>query len=675
MSNTSPVLPRAFALVLVLAATAPVPAAGQPATAVSPLLTDVEGDAAIGFADVGAPLPASPALDLLALTLTETPLSFGFTLEVADLAPSGAYTYADSIAWEVTFQAEGRDHRLSIVRAQAIGSADQNLVEGANLKRFDANGTEEWKVELPVRFNLVEARMEVDVPRSLLQSDANTTLAKGSTLGGVVVASLPIARNLFPPFARPTMGDRMPDEGAGSWDLRFGPSVAPQADLRAKQPFRLSNGEATTYLFEATLRTATPGEYTFRMVGAPSTWAVDLPIDRIRVEGAVTVPVVVTVPFFHQHGAWQLARVEASGPDGTVVTDEVGVVFTTVPQPTGHHPTLYLHADGNPDFARGLFMNALDEDPADSRGPVAAETLLCEGSRMAYQWRIPLSPELGLGLQAAARPGRAEMAFTLPADLADVTVRGTVQVEAGEVVVPLAAWEQGAGRLASGDHSVVAEVLPAGSDPIPFHPGSNLVLVLEMQAADAGACVASSAEPMLGDLAASRGPSLMAGGLLTLPLQEYHETIDVSFPGADGLWIKPAQLGTVLVNSGQRLALRAQVGAEAPLDVRLDVRTEGPASATLSTGQVNVGPGSTREVLMTVEVAAAAQTGDRIQVIIVGQASGGQVPAIGQFHLEVDDSVEHASPEAMHEPRESPGLPAWTFLGALALVLALRRRA
>jgi hypothetical protein len=368
--------------------------------------------------------------------------------------------------------------------------------------------------------------------------------------------------------------------------------------------------------------------------------------------------------------------VVATGPEGIIVSDEVGVVFTEVPQPTGHHPTLYVHSDGNPDFARRLFMNTLAEDAADSGAQVAAETLLCEGNRMTYQWRVPLSPGLGLGLHAAQRNGLADISFGLPVDLESVIFRGAIQVDDASSVVTLASWAHEAGGLMASNHRIVADIVPAETDPIPFQHGANLFAVIQIEAEDIGACTAASVEPFLGAAAASRGPVVLGGGLLSLPLQEYHEPVDLSFAGADGLRIQPSQTGTVLVNSGQRLALRAVVSAESHAEVIFDARSQGSASVSLSTTRATLAPGVVRDILLTIDVADDATSGDRIQLIVFGQTAGGTVPAIAQFHLEIDDSMTHDSPEKLAtKERESPMEgPPIVLLAVALLAIMLRRR-
>lgn len=633
----------------------------------SPLLDDPSGDveAAVGPAIV--PAQSSDALDLRSLAVDETPLELVFTLSVTSLAPAAVGTNRDSFAWSVTFTLLGQAHEVRFVRAYpAPGSP---AVESAALYVG-----ENPPVFLAATFDLASHTLHATIPRYLLKQPDGRAIEREAALIDITVSSRTSAQNLFPPMARPAIGDRMPDAGTAQLEFVYGSLPGEATALRASQPFRLSNGEATTYLFDVNFSTTMPGRYQFSLSGVPPTWKVEIPIAAASVESGLRLPVIVTVPFMHQHGTWRLFELVADG-EGETAREQLGVVYTTVPQPAGHHRALFFHADGNPDYERRASMNTLEEDKTDSRLPVPASRFRCDGGRMIFEWDIPLRPVLGMGLQPSQRPGAVSLSLISPIDLEQASVQGRLMVGTN-ATRPVANWTADLGTVSAQEvMPIEAVVSSAWLDAISYSDGSNLVAVVALTAVNGGICLATGqASAFTQGYVAWQGARLLAGGRIDAPLDEFHQAVDLAFAGTT-LEIQPVQSTTVLVNSGQELMLRAAVHALEDVDVRLTARAEGLAQADLAaSSSLGLRRGETRDVLIGVSINDDARTGDRVQVIVVGQVNGNPVPAIAQFNLEIDDRATYASPEGLPAPdRAVPGLPIIPMLIAFALAIFGRR--
>ena len=653
LPNQEPVR-RWLVAVALLLATLPMPCAAAQADP-QEVLSDPGDDVAVTMGGVAVP-HRGPHLDLLGLDVRETPMAVTFGIQVQSLAAAVPASGLGADAWIITFEVAGNPHRLRAIRA--FPDAGGPPVQGAVL---DSNATSS---DLPARFDLVNNRIEVEVPRFLLQQPSREMLERGMPLQALSVETRQSGQNLAPPDARPTIGDRMPDQGATEWVTAFGAESGESSRLASERPFRLSNGEATTYLFEVNFTTQRPGSYKFDLADVPSTWQVEAPIKQARVGSMLRFPVVVSVPFTHQHGTWEVLTLNAVG-EGDTASVQLGVVYTDVPQPAGHHSKLFLHTDAGPEYARRGFMNTLEEDPADAGLPLPAEDLVCDSGRALFRYSIPLEPVLGMGMQTRDVPGMLALAFRNPIALLDATASGTLEVVQDLNRTELLNWSLPLGDLeAQTDVPISSPLASNGLASVPFQTEANLVAKVRLDVDGTALCAGSEWTQAGRDLLAWNGPQLLPGGWLDLPLVDYHDAVDVAFSSAD-LRMTPVQRGTIFVNPGSTIAVRAAITASESGTVDLSARAEGPAEASLVEPPKRAGQ-SQEDVVVRVTVSKDSLDGERIQVILVAHDPDHAVPAIAQFNLEVDTELQHESPEPLDVVKqESPAVG----IGLVPLIL------
>ena len=136
---------------------------------------------------------------------------------------------------------------------------------------------------------------------------------------------------------------------------------------------------------------------------------------------------LASVPFAHVHGGFSAFNLSAASQNdpGSFALLNMGVLHTPIPQPAGHHDTLYLHPDAQ---GGGLFsqvfpfttgvMNTENATPAES-----TQELSMGGTRDGNGWTIPLNPQLQMGLDfdlsRVVFIATANVLETIPAPLLD----------------------------------------------------------------------------------------------------------------------------------------------------------------------------------------------------------------------------------------------------------------
>jgi hypothetical protein len=675
------------------------------------LLQDTTGDVRIAYdqTGVGNPTPRFAALDLVAAHAQESADSIAFTLKVAGLDASTEPPLLESVFYELGFLQGDVQYAVQLgrIHSQSTGYFGQ-------LARYNPATQAYYAIEyLDVEADVSAATMTTSVPRALLVDSNGGRPSAGSRLTGFFAESRSFMELFNPGSATGgqeslTIRDRMPDTGVGSTDftLQLGPVQAGSARLTSPLPSRQSNGAATTFLFTAQARNVGESDevYALEVQGAPREWRVTLPEDAIQVPagGNVSLPILVEVPFAHQHGTWQsfILRMQSTKDAVSRAELELGVLYPKVPQPAGHHATLFVHGakftddplvpiyaavfNFNVEYA---WMNALEEDPSDQRVPVPADSAgtFVPSVPDTFHWTIPLSPDLAIGLD-----------FDLDGEgvlLAEIDSPVPTQGAAlsGELVLYVDSRFDEFGQRSGGNRTVLATLdaspaqdLGAGekrlytlpvkptpaSDLVHFKPRSALVLELTLTG-------------MRPDTIEARvPPRLHPGATLTLPLFEYHDPVDASF--ATKRMSLKAESQDRLANAGKTLVYKVALtsSADAPeYNVALSVAGKSAQHAQLlAPANLVLKPGESRNVTVALRVPATARVGDTLDLVLQAQAAEDRsVRSVVRLFAtvsprDVPDEADLAASLDTRVTQETPGFAVPLVVAGLAAAWAARRK-
>jgi len=699
----------------------------MPAVAQDPVAThiadDAAGDVKITLQGQATPPPADAfaAADLKALDVTEGLDEFIITVTVASLTPQAEAAFEGSTVYTVNFLQHDRSYRVRVSRIVAFTTTYSARLEG-----FDpGRGGYFSLLPLPLDVDPATGQMSMSVPRQAM-TDAN---------GAAPHPEIPIsgfraaAQGLALPRRNNKIGlsteglatvlDRMPDTGNATTELpvHFGVRQKGLARLSSEIPTRASNGEATTFVFQVQASNLGVAEetYTLTTTTIPASWTVKLPASQVTIpgNGSVSLPVLVTTPFTHTHGAFQnfevhMKSVSDPGNEGAI---QLGVRYMQPPQPAGHHNQLWFHSEPDTDdpvtaaafslFGGGasVWINAIDVDPIDKAVEVPAENAGTEANgtaaRHAYQWDVPLSPGLEMGLDFdTAATGQIQVNVKSPIPALATVMSGRLVHYGKPPGVP------GPGQPAHGIMTVLADIpataamdlqpgtpavlqstiVPtAAADFVAFEKGASLVLQLNltMQRADA---------PF-----GPQAPVLVPGSTMTLPLYEYHDPVNDIFLSDVELVATTAQ--DRAANPGQSVLFNLTLENRAQTDGTFLLAIDGTNSqwARLlpAMPEVQVPAGGSYAFSIAVKVPsdvkvptnpAAEKPAADLIVSATNQADLTQRALVRLYTTvdngrHTDDAALIAKIENAQVPEDTPGFGSAAGLLALALVaLALSRR-
>lgn len=516
----------------------------------APLLQDDAGDVSVALYDQSTTVPGgNDNVDLISLDLTETPQVLEFRLEVA-----GAPNCPNGIC------ANGADTRTHFDFGQAryMVRAAHNANAFPVGVLFLVDETNDFNIQfvasLDCTFEVATNTYNIDIPRELLVDENGAPPRQGTGLTNIYTRAYTQGSSFGGPD--PTnpqeqtdmlvVSDLMGFDEPATLDFIFGGATSNgPVELSSESPYRASNGGAATYRFE--VDAINRGESTMRFDlefdGVPESWKVERPNGTLVVDaGSVSsFPVFVTTPFGHQHGGhevFQLTIRNQNNPD-IWSTLELGIHYVTVPQPSGHHPTLWFHSEAFSESLRtvnsvlggqggDVWMNALEgeADGGDQFFPVQGWT--GTPTNNVYRWSICLKPSLLLGLDMnLTELGSIELPLQSPRGYDEVTMEGRlIHLGPGSTVFTCFQSQYGdrdeteiatvdpIGPLNVGSSTTFFEgtVTPlAAGDFIEAEPGS--MLVLELEATAVGTVPLAGPESL----------DLMPGGFITLPLDEFYD--------------------------------------------------------------------------------------------------------------------------------------------------------
>ena len=689
---------RLLVVAVALLMLVPLPVASQEPGA--GVVTDGKGDVRTEAQGTPGPGPADvySGVDLVGLAIAETKSEITFTLQVADLKPAAQDT-ADGIHFQVLFQHNGRHFRLDLQTALRQLEERGWFTTLEMRDSPEAEWTYAWGSAEDGRSDPATDLVSLTLPRDLLADKDGSAPFPGRALEGIQVhasgyfSDVQLFGGIVPDVRSPLkVLDDMPDKGQadGRYPIIVGPAQTGHALLVSPVPFRASNGEATTFLLNATAhnRGDRDDTFDFAAVGAPARLGITVPVTvaTIPAGGSIDVPVLVTVPFAHIHGGVDdfLLEMRSKSDPNSVGRLTMGIRYLTVPQPAGHHDSLYIHSfsfDGVFDTsipARGFgYMNTLEDDPADSGVPVHPSGLSIEVPGFVHSWYVPLEPGLEMGLDLdLARLGTFTIPISSPLLLqsqATVTVELVYGRSAGflddgvviahaEPIGPVDILPQST-HLFEGD--LIAD--PAG-DRLPYVLGKNLELVVRL---------GTLTPTIVGD----EQPAIAPGAHLRLPLLEYHDPVDDALRALDGPGLSPLGAQERLVNPGEAVVFPFSLANPADEERAYHVELSGANMewGSLPSNHITVPAHGTASGSLVVRAPAGAGDGDRADLIV--QAYSTADPAArGLLRLlaEVDTGADHPDDTAVAadlEKKDSPAPAAWLLAVALAaLALAQRRR-
>jgi hypothetical protein len=686
----------ALVLLLLLVPQPSLAAAGEPHGV--RVLEDPQGDVALANPS-GTPVPVSAeqfsSIDILAADVLETEDGFFFTLWVAAFPPASPVPFTGGQVALLFRHADvgyGVEYNMFSTFRSAALLVDPSL-----------SGQYDYQTELDLTVDEAAARMTAFVPRQLLGDRDGAPPFPGRSFEGFQALSQGAGFGGNIQVMDVSVESIHASDEAGSTSvlpILLGVRQDGAARLAASRPFRASNGEAATFIFEVEATNAGEAEAFYRLeaVRTPANWQVTFPQAQLRLDAgeSILVPVLATVPFAHQHGrlASFLVEMKDLADPASVGRVELGLHYTEPAQPAGHHSQLFLHSRA-PDqfisalgtafnvFGHDISMNTLEQDPLDQAAAIPGQFGGLQGGtppRVTFSWFIPLSPALQMGIDVdLARTGTLHIPVSttlpMPAAVLDGYLYvysftpsddeddffGTFEETPIAQLVPTAPVEVGAASSAAFDTAIVP--LRSG-DYLAYDPEANLVLQLNL----------SFERPAL--FTTPEAPVIQPGGHLQLPLLEYADPVDDLFTGDLGLALEP--MGGAERRAPPGGATLFTVNATGPAG-HYALLAHGPESAWVEfpAGDLHVEDDGAGRTQVLVRVPADAADGSVVDLVV--EAAGGPADAVRsltRLRVTVDATApDETALAAQPGAKDTPGpAPALALLALAALALARRGR-
>lgn len=357
------------------------------------------------------------------------------------------------------------------------------------------------------------------------------------------------------------------------------PSVATaNIAFSTPNPVRYSNGEATTFHWPIQITNIGPTGIIEVSVIGPADFEFQAPPGfEFQEGGNRTLNVYATTPFRHEHGTTEQITVEIIHAS-QINLFQLGIHYPLIPQPAGHHPTLYLHGEPEDageaatDEGKG-WMNTMEEDLASTAALYSPTTDPCVNFNESPQglfWMFPLQPGLLIGLDARIDE-RAKFSGSLELQNA-VLPEGRLLAqfltyhENTDDPFQFSWFDYSSQSSITGEFEVPSQT---GSAQIPFdlevpipeaydwiEPGTDLNLALGV-----AFCPTSGTASTILPVDQS-GLYIQAGAMLDVPLNEFHDVLDFS--------------GQQLQLSTETAKVEARADQVVAWKIEYEAQTEGP---------------------------------------------------------------------------------------------------
>lgn len=693
------------ALALLLIAL-PFPAEGQEA---APLLTDPAGDVRLG--DQPTPPGAFAGVDMRSLAVTETDDAFRFIVTMEAMPPPSEVRDSGRGAI-IEFTHNGRIFQLLIGHVNT-GAGELRPAYLRFRDTEDGAWNDLWWRDPYTQVDAQSRTIFADVPRGDLSDALGAAPYRGRSLTSIHASSIELA-GFFSEFCcifgigatvPARVHDEMPDGATGEYQVAIGPEQSGTARLFSPEPYRASNGEATTFLFKAIGQNVgdKADRFTLRASGVPAGWRVNLPVPALILEpGAqAEVPVALTVPFAHDHGTVKSFLVEMTGQSdpNNVGRARFGVRYLAIPQPAGHHDTVWFHSHGWGEFSDRfdpvlgpggyVSMNALEQDAADQGKPIAPMTINTRTDATPpydeYSWCIRLNPTLQIGLDFdLARVGTIRVPLRTTGPLQQAVLSGQISLQPATSslhdewscyrrasnLVPLAELNGTAVDVGAGTEAVLtAEVQPLpGADIVPHARGQDLLLLLQVRAVTVPNALGWGAQ----------APWLQPGGVMQLPLLEYHDPVTASLSTASGPQLLALGPQERKANVGDTVLFEVSAAnaGDAARTIMLNITGVNESWASPPAPLV-VPAHATATAQIVVRIPADAADGEAADLLLEAREAASGAASLLRLRVVADGSQDwpdDLAKLATVEEKSSPAASLLALVVVLGAAMLLRRR-
>jgi hypothetical protein len=570
--------------------------------------------------------------------------------------PSGLYTdywvEFSALDEQFSFVLRGAE---STVGSQVIGEGDAEW----HLYRGESNTLISSGI---ATIDSVAGKVSATTPISVIQSAAGTSLGPGSLIEVTAISShwddLPSSYQEDNANSNVYARDQI-DVPPGA-ELLVPGAQNGSLGVLANNPTRFTNGEATTFHWPLFLsnKDSTPIEILINVEG-PSAYEFHAPkAIQLPANGEQRIDVFASVPFNHEHG--RTDTIEVQFDTGTeVITQELFIQYLAVPQPAGHHDEVFTHMDG-----QSMWLSTLEEDDTSTGVETGGSIGTCsDGSKNwnGVRWSAPLRPSLLIGMRSNGGDALFEGEISWETPIPQGSLYGFLEVYGSSSGTP-AFFPVG-----EADFELFLGVSPAGSltlsesflipeeflELAPL-PGQNIAfsLVYCPDVVSEEGFVASTPANQFG---------FLQYGKLSLPLEEYHDSIPIDLPGQEttftgettargppGGWI---QFTLELIGSGN-----------------YGVSVIGSHASLVSLSQEVVKVEGSSDLTAWIQVPVDALDGDALDVILVATNQENSLDqAVVRLDVVIDSRVESAGLPEVTESKETPSVGV--FPGLIILVL------
>ncbi len=633
-------------------------------------------------------------VDLKALYLDEAPESFTFLLEVDDLSDDDN---SDQTIIDVDFSHADKNYRIQFA-SQSFGPGERNHF--GRLMEFDPGRGQYVTVEnVRIDVDAGANTLSVTIPREQLLDGNGTAPSVGRSFDKFRAAGT-MDTIFFGGGSPVSSRDNMPDDGYGplDYEIQQGLRQSGDARLHSDNPVRASNGEKAIFVYYVQASNLGPEDQRFDLeaTSVPQGWDITLPAATIRIEAnsTRTFPVLVSVPFAHQHGAFENFILEMTGrtDSNDVGRVQLGIRYLAIPQPAGHHDRVFIHTrtefssfDGQgvfADFNVG-YMNTLEDDEKDENVRAQATNVGTFGFQNEYRWEVYLEPGLQMGLDFDInRTGSLTAQFSSDLGVQGATLSGALYHYRGEVGRD--------GELVGAKETLLASLLPSNSKDI---SGSTAFDVVVQPTKDADLVTYSRHQALMLELRLTTesipGPGtsqtmpFLTGGEMTLPLNEYRDRIEGVFNQLAGLTFRHDGSAEKSINPGETRIFNLTLSNEGAVDDVFALKVNGTNLdwvRILGDQKIFVPTGSERQVVVAVSPPTDAPQGDIVD-LIVSAVSISEPSVQGNIRVVavVDNTLDHPDEsyliqdveKQLTSKKKSPGLPI-VLVGMALLALARR---
>ena len=636
-------------------------------------LTDVSGDATVK----GAPVPG---LDILDATVTIDGTNLTFALHTDDVDTVQRVKLAAPLAaWEFWLEARYRGDTFHFVIDTALGAFPDPEAPGtyadtttAALYRLDDGA---W-VKLHQGFGQADPTNDIwsaTYPLATMAAKDGFVPGPGEPIEFLEVVAY-FDEGAGSSHEYPREGANIPQQNLAGGDqatfpvnsvLALAGASSSALTLATPMPVRFSNGEATTYHWPVSVTNTRTGAMDVVLEAtAPPEVELRLPeVVHLDAGQARIVDVYATVPFSHQHGGQRIIEVIATtGPDQATIP--LTVQYLEVPQPAGHHPTLFLHADNAGGGDSGMtWLDTLEEPVRYFDAQMNLGPQICKDGDTGQNtvgFYMPLDPALLIGIDG--RLGEAAKftgTFDFPAPVrggflaAHLKVYDTLHPDEW-LNIDDATARHPLTMGASGSIDVELDLaLPPELDLLAPGAGKNFALHFAL----CGDGTADLAAVPNKDLI----PKLAHGARIEMPLDEYHDVLPLAVGNGPTLSVQDAKLRAP---QGSTVQWLVHVDGSKSYDVDLFGVSKGLASITQSGDDVTV----------NLAVPHDARDGDVLEVVVsVTERGDDLLSAATRLVVTVDPTAP--APATLGGPgsKDTPA-PGMLIVAVLAIALLCKRK-